>query len=68
MAQVIKIKRSTSTASPSTLENGEIAYSSNSDKLFIGRPGGTTGDIDAIGGKFFTDLLLEITSLELLVP
>ena len=57
MAQVIKIKRSTSTASPSTLENGEIAYSSNSDKLFIGRPGGTTGDIDAIGGKFFTDLL-----------
>jgi hypothetical protein len=57
MAQVIKIKRSTSTASPSTLENGELAYSSNSDKLFIGRPGGTTGDIDAIGGKFFTDLL-----------
>ncbi len=57
MAQVIKIKRSTSTASPSALENGEIAYSSNSDKLFIGRPGGTTGDIDAIGGKFFTDLL-----------
>lgn len=57
MAQVIKIKRSTSTAAPSALENGEIAYSSNSDKLFIGRPGGTTGDIDAIGGKFFTDLL-----------
>ena len=57
MAQVIKIKRSTSTAAPSTLENGELAYSSNSDKLFIGRPGGTTGDIDAIGGKFFTDLL-----------
>ena len=57
MAQVIKIKRSTSTAAPSTLENGELGYSSNSDKLFIGRPGGTTGDIDAIGGKFFTDLL-----------
>ena len=57
MAQVIKIKRSTSTSAPSALENGEIAYSSNSNKLFIGRPGGTTGDIDAIGGKFFTDLL-----------
>ena len=57
MAQVIKIKRSTSTAAPSALENGELGYSSNSDKLFIGRPGGTTGDIDAIGGKFFTDLL-----------
>jgi len=57
MTQLIKIKRSTSTAAPTSLENGEIAYSSSSDKLFIGRPGGSTGDIDAIGGKFFTDLL-----------
>jgi len=57
MTQTLKIKRSTTTASPSTLENGELAYSSNSDKLFIGRPGGTSGDIDAVGGKFFTDLL-----------
>lgn len=57
MTQTLKIKRSTSTASPTSLENGEIAYSSNSNKLFIGRPGGTTGDIDAIGGKFFTDML-----------
>jgi hypothetical protein len=57
MAQTLKIKRSTSTASPTSLENGELAYSSNSNKLFIGRPGGTTGDIDAIGGKFFTDML-----------
>ena len=57
MAQTLKIKRSTTTASPTSLENGELAYSSNSNKLFIGRPGGTTGDIDAIGGKFFTDML-----------
>ena len=57
MTQTIKIKRSTSSASPTALENGELAYSSNSDKLFIGRPGGTSGDIDAIGGKFYTDLL-----------
>ena len=57
MAQVITIKRSTTTAVPSSLENGELAYSSASNKLFIGRPGGTTGDVDAIGGKFFTDLL-----------
>ena len=57
MAQTIKIRRSTSTASPTSLENGELAYSSSSNKLFIGRPGGTTGDIDAIGGKFYTDLL-----------
>ena len=57
MAQVITIKRSTTTAVPSALDNGELAYSSLSNKLFIGRPGGTTGDVDAIGGKFFTDLL-----------
>jgi len=57
MTQTLKIKRSTTTASPTSLENGELAYSSNSNKLFIGRPGGTTGDIDAIGGKFFTDML-----------
>lgn len=57
MAQDILIKRSSSTAAPSTLENGELAYSSNSNKLFIGRPGGTTGDVDAIGGKAFTDKL-----------
>jgi hypothetical protein len=57
MAQTLKIKRSTTTPVPTSLENGELAYSSNSNKLFIGRPGGTTGDIDAIGGKFFTDLL-----------
>ena len=57
MAQTIKIKRSTSAASPTTLENAELAYSANSNKLFIGRPGGSTSDIDAIGGKYFTDKL-----------
>ena len=53
----MKIKRSSSTAAPSTLENGELAYSSNSNKLWIGRPGGSTSDVDAIGGKAFTDKL-----------
>ena len=57
MSQTIQILRSTTAASPSTLENGELAYSSLSNKLFIGRPGGSTGDIDAIGGKAFMDLL-----------
>lgn len=57
MAQTIKIKRSTSTAAPSTLANAELAYSSNSDKLYIGRPGGSTSDVDCIGGKAFTDKL-----------
>jgi len=57
MAQVIKIKRSSSTATPATLNQGELAYSSEgtSNKLFIGNPG--TGDVTVIGGKFFTDML-----------
>jgi len=57
MTQIIKIKRSSSAASPSTLENGELAYSSNSNYLYIGRPGGGTGDIDVIGGKAYIDML-----------
>lgn len=57
MTATMKIKRSTTTASPTSLANGELAYSANSNKLFIGRPGGTTGDIDAIGGKVYVDML-----------
>lgn len=63
MAQTIKIKRSTVTAVPSSLEQGEIAYSTlNSGRLYIGRPGGTSGDIDTIGGKYFTDTIDNLTS------
>ena len=62
MAQTILIKRSTNTATPSSLSNGELAYSSSSNKLFIGRPGGGTGDIDAIGGKHFTDIITGATA------
>jgi hypothetical protein len=57
MAQTILIKRSSSTATPTSLANGELAYSSDSNKLFVGRPGGGTGDIDAIGGKYYTDII-----------
>jgi hypothetical protein len=57
MAQTILIKRSTSSSTPSALANGELAYSAQSNKLFIGRPGGGTGDIDAIGGKYYTDIV-----------
>ena len=59
MAQTIQIKRSTGNAAPSTLQNGELAYVNHSSlkKLYIGRPGGTTGDIDIIGGKDFVDKL-----------
>lgn len=54
MAQTIKIKRSTSAAVPSSaLSAGELAYSFNSNKLFIGD--GSNNDI--IGGQLYTDML-----------
>ena len=55
MAQVIKIKRSTTTATPTTLAAGELAYSDNSDKLFIGAPADSA--VIAIGGKLYVDML-----------
>jgi hypothetical protein len=62
MAQTILIKRSTSSSTPSALANGELAYSAQSNKLFIGRPGGGTGDIDVIGGKYYTDIITAATA------
>ena len=47
MANVIKIKRSTSTATPSSLAEGELAYSENSNNLFIGTSG---SNVTVIGG------------------
>jgi len=55
MAQTIKIKRSTTTAAPSSLTAGELAYSDDSDKLFIGAPADNA--ITVIGGKLYTDML-----------
>ena len=53
MAQIIKIKRSTSAATPSSaLSAGELAYSYNSDRLFIGD--GSNNLI--IGGELYTGL------------
>jgi len=66
MTQIIKIKRSTVTTVPTSLQNGELAYSAVSGqphKLFIGRPGGTTGDVDAIGGRYYTQFIDNATSL-----
>ena len=58
MAQTIQIKRSTSTTTPSSLSAGELAYSGKSDsnKLFIGHPDGTTGPV-AIGGQYYTGII-----------
>lgn len=54
MSQIIKIKRSTTTAAPATLAQGELAYSDDSSKLFIGSA--TNGTVLTIGGKLYTDL------------
>ena len=65
MAQTIKIKRSTANTAPSSLAQGELAYSAvvgEAHKLFIGRPGGTSGDIDVIGGKYYTDVIDSATN------
>jgi len=69
--QTIQIKRSTSTAAPSSsLAAGELAYSSNSDKLFIGHPDGTTGNIViastaplTVGGDSGSDVTINIQDL-----
>ena len=55
MAQTIQIKRSSSTATPTSLSAGELAYSDSSDKLFIGQPSNNT--VVPIGGKYYTDIL-----------
>lgn len=49
MANTIKIKRSQVTATPSSLSEGELAYSYNSNTLFIGDVGGA--GVTAVGGS-----------------
>jgi hypothetical protein len=58
MSVNIKIKTSASTATPSSLLNGELAYSHNSDNLFIG----DGSVVKIIGGKTDHDKLATIES------
>ncbi len=55
MAQTIKIKRSSSSAAPGSLTAGELAYSSNSKKLFIGHP--SSAAVTTIGGDLYVEML-----------
>ena len=50
MAGTIQIKRSANTASPTTLEFGELAWASNGQVLYIGRESSNTANLVAIGG------------------
>ena len=56
MAQTIKIKRSSSTAAPTSLGAGELAYSSNSQKLFVGSPA-VGNAVTTIGGDLYVAML-----------
>jgi hypothetical protein len=54
MSNLIQIKRSLNTSTPTSLANGELAYSANGEQLFIGSPDG--GAVTAIGGAQFSYL------------
>ena len=50
MAGTIQVKRSANTATPTTLEFGELAWSSNGQILHIGREDGDTANLVALAG------------------
>ena len=66
MSTIIKILRSSGTAAPNALAQGELALTfgvgtqgNNGDRLFIGtgtETNGVAANIDVIGGKYFTNL------------
>jgi hypothetical protein len=67
MASIVRIKRSEVSGNPSTLGQGELAYSAlpdngvnGGDRLYVGMGTETAGNAVnhvVVGGKFFTDLL-----------
>ena len=67
MANTIRIKRSTGSSAPGSLENAELAFAEGSKKLFIGigtsGAGGSATTIEAIGGSgAFVDLTTSRTA------
>ena len=66
MANTIRIKRSTGSSAPTSLENAELAFAEGSKKLFVGigtgGAGGSATTIEAIGGSgSFADLFTSRT-------
>ena len=55
MANTIRIKRSTGSSAPTSLDNAELAHAEGSDIIFIGKgtggAGGSATTIEKIGGK-----------------
>ena len=62
MASIIRVKRSTGTSAPSSLQFGEVGVTlsgggtqgNSGDRLFVGDNGGNP---QVVGGRYFTDLL-----------
>lgn len=55
MAQIIKIKRSTGSTAPATLNAGELAYTGADGKLYIGDPANANA-VTIIAGNEYIDL------------
>ena len=55
MAQIIKIKRSTGSTAPGTLNAGELAYTGGDGKLYIGDPANSNA-VTIIAGNQYIDL------------
>ena len=55
----IQLKYSDVTSEPTSLANGEVAYSNSSNKLWVGQ---SNGVVAAIGGKYYTALVDAATS------
>lgn len=62
---VIQIKRGQTSAAPSSLANGEIAYSFSSNKMFIGQTttAGSPVSVEFIGGKLIVDKVANLESI-----
>ena len=66
MAQtILQIKRSQNTDAPTTLANGELAYSFSSNKLFIGQTDANNSPVtvEYIGGKLLVDKVANLESV-----
>ncbi len=64
MASIIRIKRSGTSGNPTTLAQGELAYSyfngAGGNRLYVGTGTETAGDAanhEVVGGKYYVDLL-----------
>ena len=54
---VIQLKYAISTATPTSLQLGEAAYSNSAGKLYIGANSNGTAGVYTIGGSYYTGLI-----------